>query len=311
MRRTAHEILMRRYLLGDLPQEERARLEDGYSTDADMFEEMLATENDLIDSYVRGELTEVERRQFEAEFLQSPQRQEKVEFARTLNQVSAERMQTVSARGTSHWQELWAAFSVRHSVQPLVSRMAMVAVALVVVAGGTWLLVLNARLRIDLQQARAGQSELLREQGTLRQHITELEGSLKEQSHQDQQGVEVAQLNAPAEVRLSLTPGIARTVGEAQSTLVLPPTAARVRLQLMLERDDYANYLAVVRTAEGKEVSRQRLKSQGSGNQRTVVVVLPAGRLRAGDYVVTLLGSSGTSGAEEEAEVYSFRIVRK
>ena len=53
MRRTDDEILMRRYLLGSLPQDERTSLEGGYLADAGLFEELVAAENDLIDYYVR------------------------------------------------------------------------------------------------------------------------------------------------------------------------------------------------------------------------------------------------------------------
>src|ERR1039457_904643 len=82
MRKTNDEILLRRYFLGDLPKEERARLEDRYLVDVELFEELLAAENDLIDAYVRGELTEAETQQFEMEYLKSPERRDRLDFAR-------------------------------------------------------------------------------------------------------------------------------------------------------------------------------------------------------------------------------------
>jgi hypothetical protein len=306
MRRTADEILIRRYLLGDLPQEERAQLENRYLTDADLFEEVLASENDLIDSYARGELTEADRQKFDAEYLKSTQRRERMEFARALSHVSMSAKQSVATDGISSWKKVWAAFSV----QQRMPQWALAAAAIVLAAGGSWLMVENQGLRIDLRQALAGQAELRGEQETLRQHIAGLEGNVKDQTHQHQQGAEVAKLETPTEVTLSLTPGLARGIGESQNTLILPPTTSRVRLQLMMDRDDYASYLAVLRTAEGREVNRQRLKSQRIGNQRAVVAVLPSDRLRPGDHVLTLLGSNGVPGAEEEVEAYSFRVVR-
>jgi hypothetical protein len=307
MRQTADEILIRRYLLGDLPQEERTQLENRYLTDANLFEEVLASENDLIDSYARGELTEADRHKFDAEYLKSTQWRERVEFARALSHVSMSAKQAVATNEISSWKKVWAAFSV----QQRMPQWALAAAAIVVVAGGSWLMVQNQRFRIDLKQALAGQAELRGGQETLRQHIKKIEGNLKDQTRQDQQGTEVTKLETPAEIMLSLTPGMARGIGESQNTLILPPTAARVRLQLMMDRDDYASYLAVLRTAEGREVNRQWLKSQRVGNQRAVVAVLSSDRLRPGDHVLTLLGSNGTPGAEEEAEAYSFRVVRK
>jgi anti-sigma-K factor RskA len=69
MHRTSDETLMRRYLLGDLPQEERGSIEDRYLADDEVFEALVATENDLIDAYARGGLADDERRKFEAEYL--------------------------------------------------------------------------------------------------------------------------------------------------------------------------------------------------------------------------------------------------
>jgi hypothetical protein len=54
-----------------------------------------------------------------------------------------------------------------------------------VVAGGSWLMVQNHRLRVGLQQALAGQAELRRGQDTLCRHISELEASPRGQIHQN------------------------------------------------------------------------------------------------------------------------------
>src|SRR5258708_24741749 len=110
MRKTNDEILLRRYFLGDLPQEERVRLEDRYLADVEVFEELLAAENDLIDAYVRGELTEAERQQFEMEYLKSPERRERLDFARTLSQVSTLEEEALVAHRSSLWKKMWAAF---------------------------------------------------------------------------------------------------------------------------------------------------------------------------------------------------------
>ncbi len=116
MQRTTDEILMRRYFLGDLPLEERVRLEDRYLLDVALFEGLLAAENDLIDAYVRGELTEAERQQFEMEYLKSPEGHERLDFARALNQVSVLANEAVPARKNSLWKRMWAALSIRQGI---------------------------------------------------------------------------------------------------------------------------------------------------------------------------------------------------
>src|SRR6185295_1727850 len=76
-----------------LSSEEMARLEESYfSTDA-QFEELEIAEDELIDSYVRGELSKGERQAFEQSLLCSPRLMERLEFA----QVMAHRLASSSA----------------------------------------------------------------------------------------------------------------------------------------------------------------------------------------------------------------------
>jgi hypothetical protein len=309
MQRTNNEILMRRYLLGDLPEEDRARLEDQYSADAEVFEEVLATENDLIDSYVRGELTEVERQKFETEYFKSPQRRERVEFARALSQVSVLAKQAGPAQEVSSRTKMWKGFSVQQGMP----RWAFAAAAVVVVACGSWLMLQNHRLRVGLQQALAEQTELRDGQDTLRQHIAELEGNPSDQVHENQQGAEVAKLETPTgpEVTFRLTPGIARSPGGTQKTLVLPATASLLQLQLMLDRDEYKSYEAVLLTAERKEILRgQALLSRSIGGDVVVTWPLPVHSIHSGDYIVQLAGQTA-NGSLEDVESYSLRVSRR
>lgn len=80
------EVLVR-YLLGDLGQEEQAEVEDRAFVDREILQRILAAESDLIDEYVRGELQESARLQFESRFLASAARRRKVEFAKALAQI--------------------------------------------------------------------------------------------------------------------------------------------------------------------------------------------------------------------------------
>jgi hypothetical protein len=76
-----------RYLLDDLSEEEREGLEEQYLASDEVWDAVTAAENDLIDAYLRGGLSPRERGQFEAAFLTSPRRRERVEFARSLMSV--------------------------------------------------------------------------------------------------------------------------------------------------------------------------------------------------------------------------------
>jgi anti-sigma-K factor RskA len=84
------EKLMVQYLLGNLSVEEQVRIEDRAFSDSDYMGALEAAEADLIDAYVRDELSQSERRGFERRFLISPQRRSKVEFARDLARIAEE-----------------------------------------------------------------------------------------------------------------------------------------------------------------------------------------------------------------------------
>ena len=79
-----------KYLLGNLTEEEQVEVEDRAFADGDYLSSLEATEADLIDAYVRDELSQSDRRSFELRFLTSPERRRKVEFARALATITSE-----------------------------------------------------------------------------------------------------------------------------------------------------------------------------------------------------------------------------
>src|SRR5262249_45164312 len=78
------------YLLGELSSPERDAIEDRYLTDEAFHEELLVCEGELIDAYVRGELSFEQRGHFERWFLRSPGRQEQLKFAKALVRFGSE-----------------------------------------------------------------------------------------------------------------------------------------------------------------------------------------------------------------------------
>ena len=81
------EALLIRYLLGDLSEEQNVEIEERAFHDREFMQTIQSVESDLIDEYVRGELSEREREQFESRFLASSEQEKKVEFAKTLANV--------------------------------------------------------------------------------------------------------------------------------------------------------------------------------------------------------------------------------
>ena len=76
---------IKRYLLGTLKDSRRIKLEKRLLNDGELYEELLISEDELVDEYVRGRLTHDEKRRFESHFLITTDRHRKFQFGRTLN----------------------------------------------------------------------------------------------------------------------------------------------------------------------------------------------------------------------------------
>jgi CHAT domain-containing protein len=86
-----NQEVIRRYLLGDVADKDhRQSIEERLLTDDEYYEELLVEEDELIDQYVSDALSEVEQRQFEMHFLATPERHQKLRFARALKRVVSE-----------------------------------------------------------------------------------------------------------------------------------------------------------------------------------------------------------------------------
>ena len=76
--------LIRRYLLGQLEEDELGQLEEKMMADNELFNMVLLGEDEMVEEYVQRELSESDRARFEASFLSTPQGREKVAYAKAL-----------------------------------------------------------------------------------------------------------------------------------------------------------------------------------------------------------------------------------
>lgn len=189
--KTREEAELTQYLLGEVSEGERARLEEAYFADEGAFEQMLIAEEELIDAYARGELSGAERARFEKVFLASPRGRERVQFARTLADAVSDARPDEAAAAAQAAEvtppprpSFFDAFRTRGAAL----RLAFAASVLVVVAGFLWLFIERARMRDELRRLRderaalqQGAQELERrvaaEQKRSEDLLTQLEGA--------------------------------------------------------------------------------------------------------------------------------------
>lgn len=318
------------YLLGRLTEEEQERVENFYFGDAENLELLAAVEDELIDSYVRGELGPLERERFEDFFLRSPERRERVENARALDAFVKKTSGDVSVKQSS------GASATRSAplTHPRFKRAAFwlpLAACLLLTAGGAFLVykMLGARRQDEAAQSRPADANRVvqptpQQQPTSRQPDAADVRETTSQSEPDPQDKANAPTPAPTATATRPTPprhgsvvasvlltaGASRGGGQSP-TLNIGQGADRVKLLAEVSNQGYQGYEAVLRTAEGAEVWRGGVKPGGRKQETAVIILTPPARVfRSGDYTLSVTGLR-TDGGTDAAGEYQFRVSRR
>lgn len=175
-----------RYLLGLYSPAEREHIEAEFFRNDDAFEEMLTTEDDLIDAYARGELTDEERRTFENRFVRSFRGRDRVQFARAFaGATSAPR--PVRTKFPSTLPDIFGTFR-----SPGLLRTATIAAAIVFVAVFVWLIIDRRKMINESSELHAQSSELSKRIEALQQsrnikqtQTADTAGQLADRQHGD------------------------------------------------------------------------------------------------------------------------------
>lgn len=283
----SEDNLLERYLLGDLAEAQRTAMEDRLFADREIFEQMWARENQLVDDYVRDRLTGSQRERFESHYLASPVHQRRVLAARYLL--------ATADRGV----EPRLSF-VQQFVQSLRSfgapQIALTAAVILLAVGTIWLFKERSRLREEVailkieNAARSTTTPIVE-----RDKTTPIVPSTPEVSRTSQ---------PPRVFAFTLSPISVRS-GEGQS-IALPRDVETLRLKLNKPSGDWTNFSAAISHVGGRQMWTGRdLRAREGG----ITIDVPATRLSNDDYILTLSGVS--AGRSEEVERYSFRVSRK
>jgi hypothetical protein len=304
-----------RYVLGTLASQDVDRIDEALFEDDAKLEELEAVEADLIDAYVREELSAANRKQFDARLQKSPAQLKRVKFARALNNKIVESAIDVEPRpGTelTWWKKLFA--------KPVFA--APVAASLIVAVGGVFLFLAWRNVRNESNRIASERAALAQESKARQQQTTELQTKAEQlaaelqtertQRAEDRKLIEQLQeANAAGRAPNSsiasifLMPGVLRSSGKAQEIIVRTGTTT-VQLKLSNDANGFSNYNVTVETDEGRVVvSQNRLKTY----KGLLIVAVPAQRLAAGDYFVRVSGVR-PSGQVESVNEYQFRVLK-
>ena len=321
-----NEKLIAQYLLGELPEEQQVEIEDRAFTDKDYLATITTVENDLIDEYVRGELSAADRQRFETRFLASAERRKRVEFAKALGTIVSEapapEKKVVQVEPRWSWRESLYAFL--SGLNPA-ARVAFVAAMILLIVGAAWLFVETQRLRRQVNQLQAekqsGQSlqQALEQE---RKRSEELNARLNQEKQQREQTDEsLRQLTETQEAKnpapppviasLTLLPGLSRGGGQ-KPNLDLSNDARVVRLQVGIDPEEqYKSYAVELRTVAGRQVwNRENLAARTRRGSRAVGLTLPATVLKSGEYELRLRGLT-EGGGSEDVGFYYFNVRKR
>lgn len=181
MTQDSEQQQVRVYLLGELRDEEQCRVvEERLLTDNDFCEQIEMVEDELIEQYLDGELSEKERVQFEQCFLQTKERREKFSVARSINRYATSRStpspasepvepDTIKNRSAATKPAKLYSFWTRW---PVGAYAGLAAGLVILVLGGLWLL-LNKR-NSDIERGLLALNEAYRQERPTEARITGL-----------------------------------------------------------------------------------------------------------------------------------------
>lgn len=309
--------LLIRYLLGSLPEEETERLDELSITNTEFVERLDAAEDDLVDAFVRNELSAEDHRQFRQSYLSSPKRRQKVQFAQgllALERRDAATQKTRLAPGTA------APVSVQGRERPKLQarkpgapryplQWGFAAAALVLLIFGGYLLMQNSQLRKQVNGLQAERRQFDQRSRELEKQLDQ-ESAAKAEALNELQHVRGSETNLDQikTVSLLLPPPL-------RGTASIPIVSLRSRpdlvvLVLSLEADDFPAYRATLRDPAANHVvwSSASLIAASVGQQKTVSISFRASLLQQRNYIVDLTAIPN-HGAAEVISGYPFHVV--
>ncbi|MGH9767793.1 MAG: hypothetical protein ACREAB_10205 [Blastocatellia bacterium] len=263
------------YLLGALPETEQEAIAEQYFTNDELFEMLLEVESDLIRQYVRGDLPAEDRPRLESYLQVLPDGREKVAFAQISAQISPEDRAAAEAmlfEAPAADQRSAQTTGLRQPLVAIVAWLAQPVPALVMVTGllvlggVIWMFLYNRmsqekeQLLAQMRQRNAQQTQSLREaerklaeeqtRGAQLQRELEREKLLRK----TQPTVQSPALSLPM-ISWLLSSTAIRDPGQPSETVRLDPNAKTVALVIPAKgRRKYTGYEVQLRTEDGGRI---------------------------------------------------------
>jgi len=300
------------YLLGRLPEDEAVHLDELSITDDGFASRLDGAENDLVDAYVRGELSGETREHFRSFYLSSPKRQEKVRFAETL--LARERRAAMADakpnadRDRSIRVELGGFPKQRpRGFFQLIPQWGFAAAALLLLFTTASLLMQNRRLNAQIRQSEAERARLAETQQELEKKLQQSAAATAAETHQSTASSKIPIVSVPAFV---LAPAL-RGAGSI-TTITVPAAAKQIKVTLQLETDDFSQYRVTLKDpVTDHPIWRSgEIRAQATHDGKSASVLFSIRPLRQQNYTFEVSGIT-SRGTSEFISSYPFKFVVK
>jgi len=268
-----------RYLLGEMSEEDQTQLELRCFGDPQLFAELCAFRDKLIDGYVTGGLSPTMRQRFETGIENSWAMNERIRFAETLQEaIAARRDGFVSESPRPNVRTRGLVALARRYRRPLFAT-AILAITL----GAGWLFIRNRRQR-DMEAGLQTPSPLATDETATspNQSGSPVNGSVTPSPP--------TTLYNPM-LTVALTSDLGSNATDVRADVLIPQNTIIVKLLLMVEQTPDVDYGVVVQTPAGADVFKtDHLKPHANDLGKSVELFVPASRLPDGDYVIRVSG---------------------
>jgi anti-sigma factor RsiW len=319
------------YLLGLLPEAEAESLDEASITDDEVAARLCGIEEDLIDAYVLERLDQDTRARFEAFYLTSPRRRDKVKFAKRflaavdraalpgITPIVVTRSSSENVRRFPLKPDAAKPATLRSRYNwPLLTTAASVVLACGVMVNDLQLRQgLNKARRLSASQDQRAES-LTEQLNQARSENVEIAQALERARGAALQGERPrADLSPAASDSLALAMTTAtvlfpqtRSIG-AVTAIDIPAGVEAVPFQLRLESNEFTQYRAVLKDPDtNRTVWRSAALHARSAAQASVSLVVPANTFESQHYSFELAGLDA-AGHETTTGTYAVQIERR
>lgn len=276
------DFLLRQYLLGELTEGEQEFIEERFITDRDFKERALVIEDEMVEDYLYGGLSETEEASFVRHFLSTPEQRRKVRFAAALKKyiVAGAAMHPTKSSGEVRTLGFRASELRRMPLWRTTSLLvpATLTLLFIITIGIGWL--------AWIQQ---------REKDTAAFHL-KLERLNRQPASGDSRWVALSPLNVRG--------------NRDANVLQRPMDDAVVQLWLMLIKDEYQSYQVVFQKEnDAEQFPIGGLQTETTPRGRAVPLRIPAEILTPGTFILKLNGV-GDGDRIEEIDEYYLHVTR-